>query len=398
VHHDYDFLIVGGGMTADAAARGIRQRGSRGSIGIIGEERTAPFPRPALSKKLWSDPELDGEVSVFDTSAGTGAVLHLGERAVSLDTTSCCVLTGSGDTFGYRRLLLATGGRPCRVDGLAPSDRTFYFRTLDDYQRLRALAAGEPDVVVVGGSGYIGSEIACALVQHGCSVTLVHPEEVLGSRQFPVELAQYYESLFTGAGVRVAGGVSVTSGSEDDEAVTLHLSDGSVLRAQVVVVGLGMEPAGDLAGDTVRRSADGGIAVDDRLMTSVGGVFAAGDVAEYPDRILGRTRVEHVDGAIRMGRAVGRIMAGSEETYDHTPCFYSDVFDVGFEAVGTLDPSMQTIQDPVEDDGLVVYYVDEAEVRGVLLWNLDGGLDQARELLARHERPRDPVDLVGSVR
>lgn len=397
MHHDYEFLIVGGGMTADAAAKGIRQRGARGSIGIIGEEQTAPFPRPDLSKRLWADPDHDGTDADLDTSAETGAVLHLGERAVSLDTTSRCVLTTSGDTFGYGRLLLATGGRPRRIEGLAPSERTFYFRTLDDYQRLRTLAEGRPDVVVVGG-GYIGSEIACALVQHGCSVTLVHPEDVLGSRQFPADLARRYESLFTVAGVRVRGGLKVTSGAEDDDAVMLGLSDGSSLRAQVVVVGLGPEPAGDLARDAVRRSDDGGIAVDDRLMTSADGVFAAGDVAEYPDRILGRTRIEHVDNATRMGATVGRIMAGSEETYDYTPCFYSDVFDTGFEAVGMLDPSLETVEDPVEDDGLVIYYVDEAEVRGVLLWNLDGGLDQARELLARHDRPRDPADLVGSVR
>lgn len=392
----YDYLIIGGGMVADAAAKGIREQDAEASIGILGEESTVPFPRPALSKKLWTDPDFTVDDAALDTEGETGATLHLGQHAANVDVDSHTVTTVDGSTYDYRRLLLATGGHPRRVDGLEPGDRVLYFRTLRDYERLRELATDEPHVAVVGG-GYIGSEIAAALVQHGCRVTLVHADEVLGAPMFPSTLANTFQALFTEAGVEVRGGLEVTGGEQRADGVRLDLSDGSTLEADVAVLGLGIEPSADPTVDGLERSEDGGIVVDERLATSAPDVWAAGDVAEYPDRILGRRRVEHVDNADTMGAAVGRIMAGSEETYDHTPMFYSDVFDHGYEAVGTLDTSLQVVQDP-HDDGLVVYYLDDHEVRGVLLWDCEGGLDAARELLAQHTRPTEPADLLGSVR
>ena len=399
MHYDYDFVIVGGGMVADAAAKGIREQGSSGSIGIVGEERTAPFPRPALSKKLWTDPDFTFEDAALDTAEETSATLHLGTPVTSVSPDTRTVTTSAGDTFGYGRLLLATGGHPRRIDGLDPSERVLYFRTLQDYQRLRELSQARPEVVVVGG-GYIGSEIAAALSRHDCPVTIVHPDEVLGGAMFPPSLAESFQARFDAAGVRRAPGTKVVSGEQQGERVVVHLSDGSSIRADAVVVGLGIEPAGDVVDGVVRRSDDGGIVVDEHLRTSVADIYAAGDVAEYPDRILGRRRVEHVDNADSMGGAVGRIMAGSEEAYDHTPMFYSDVLGLGYEAVGTLDSSLETVLDPVDDPegGMVVYYLDDTAVRGVLLWDGAGDLDAARELLARGDRPEDASTLRGSVR
>ncbi len=399
MHHDYEFVIIGGGMVADTAAKGIREQGADGSIAILGEEKTAPFPRPALSKKLWTDPDFSRDDAALETAEQTGATLHLGSPVVAVDPDTKTVTTGDGDTFGYQRLLLATGGHPRRLEGLEPSERVLYFRSLTDYERLREHSRSHPEVVVVGG-GYIGSEIAAALVQHDCSVTIVHPDEVLGGSMFPEPLAREFEKLFDDAGCRRAAGLSVESGEEQDGEVVLRLSDGSSLRADVVVVGLGIEPAGDVVEGVVGRSDDGGIVVDEHLLTSVADIYAAGDVAEYPDPILGRTRVEHVDNANEMGAAVGRMMAGSTESYDHTPMFYSDVLDHGFEAVGTLDSSLETVIDPVPEEdggGTVVYYLDDRAVRGVLLWDCEGGLDAARRLLARGDRPDDARDLVGSL-
>ena len=399
MHHDYDFLIVGGGMVADAAAKGLREQGADGTIGIIGEEPTAPFPRPALSKKLWTDADFTKDDAAMGTADETGAVLHLETRASALDAEAKQVTTDDGDTYGYGRLLIATGGHPRRIDGLDPSERVFYYRSLTDYDRLRELAQGTPDVVVVGG-GYIGSEIAAALVQHGCTVSVFHPGKVLGEQMFPAELAASFQELFENAGVHVHAGLKVEGGRSYADSVTLQLADQSSVEADVVVLGLGIEPASSFLAGALDLADDGGIVVDERLQTSAADVWAAGDVAEYPDRILGRRRVEHVDNAGEMGAAVGRIMAGSDEVYDHTPMFYSDVLGHGYEAVGTLDASLETVVDPVDggDNGTVVYYVDDAEVRGVLLWDCDGGLDAAKELLARHERPADLGDLVGAVR
>ena len=163
-----------------------------------------------------------------------------------------------------------------------------------------------------------------------------------------------------------------------------------------MVVGLGVEPATHFLPEEVELADDGGVVVDERLRTSAEDVHAAGDVATYPDPILGRTRVEHVDNATTMGAAAGRIMAGSEETYDHTPMFYSDVLGLGYQAVGTLDSSLETFVERV-GDGAVAYYLDDREVRGVLLWDLDEGVEEAKALLARHSRPADPADLAGTI-
>lgn len=394
----YDFLIVGGGMVADAAAHAIREQGSTGSIGILGEEPTTPYPRPALSKKLWTDPDFSLEDGEPHTADETGAHITLDTRVISVDVDAHQVTTESGETFGYGALLLATGGRPRTLDGLAASDRVLYYRTLTDYHRLRELTSTEPKphVAVVGG-GYIGSEIAAAMIGEGCRVTLVHPDDVLGQATYPPQLAHDFQGLFTDAGVEVRGGVSVESGLQADDGVQLVLSDGETVEADVVVLGLGIQPSGDPICDRIERSDDGGIVVDERLATSAPDVYAAGDVASYPDPILGRRRVEHVDNADSMGAAAGRILAGSDEVYDHTPMFYSDLLGHGYEAIGTLDASLETVEDRF-GDSVVAYYLTDDEVVGVLLWDCAGGLDEARALLAQHSRPADADDLVGRIR
>ncbi|MCW2801351.1 MAG: FAD-dependent oxidoreductase [Aeromicrobium sp.] len=385
---DYDYLIIGGGMAADAAAHGIRERDADGSIGILGEESTAPFPRPALSKKLWTDADFSESDAALHTIDETSADLYVGTRVDAIDREGKQVTTSLGGVYGYERLLIATGGRPRQIEGLPPGDRVIYYRTLDHYHRLREKAAEHPHVAVVGG-GYIGSEIAAALIQNGCTVTLIHPDDVLGSQTFPPSIAEQVDAMFTDAGVTMHGGAKVTGGQSSPTGVHLELSDDTTVAADYVVVGLGIEPAGTLAAPAgLETSDDGGIVVDEHLTTADPDILAAGDVAEYPDKILGRRRVEHVDNANEMGAAAGRILAGSDETYDHTPYFYSDLFDAWYEAVGTLDSSLETIEDQ-QGDGSVVYYLEGDHVVGVLLWkvDLDDGLDQARAVLAAGTRP-----------
>ncbi|MCW2840419.1 MAG: Aa [Aeromicrobium sp.] len=390
----YDYLIIGGGMVADAAAKGIRERDPDGTIGILGEESTAPFPRPALSKKLWTDSGFTEDDAALGTVDETGATLHLGARADTIDRRTRTVTTSAGDSYGYGRLLIATGGHPRQIAALPPSARVIYFRTLEHYRRLRATVADHPHVAVVGG-GYIGTEIAAALVQNGCSVTLVHPEEVLGSRSFPPVISEEIAAMFTKAGVRVRGGARVVGGTTSSTGVRLELSDGTTVSADYAVIGLGIEPAGTLARTAgLETSSDGGIVVDEHLATADPDVLAAGDVAQYPDRILGRQRVEHVDNATEMGATAGRILAGSDETYDHTPFFYSDLFDAWYEAVGTLDASLRTVVVEKGDGGRVVYYLRDEEVVGVLMWKVADGVEPARAVLAARTVPGSFDDLI----
>ncbi|WFR67874.1 FAD-dependent oxidoreductase [Curtobacterium flaccumfaciens] len=178
----------------------------------------------------------------------------------------------------------------------------------------------------------------------------------------PADLAQAFQQRFVDHGVGLRLGRRVESGSESADGVTLTLDDGSTVEADAVVVGLGIEPRTQLAADAGLTVRDG-IVVSSTLLTDDDSVFAAGDVAEYPDRILGTRRVEHVDNAQQQGRQAGRNLADADETYDHTPMFYSDVFDTGYEAVGQVSTGLRTVEDWQEPTVTgVVYYLDQDDV------------------------------------
>jgi len=377
----FDALIIGGGMTADAAAKGFREIDPDGSIGILSEDVDPPYARPALSKKLWTDPDFDWSGAELDTAGETGAEVRLATRVVSIDPEAHEVTTIDGDRIGYGRLLLATGGRPS-APGFEESERVLLYRSAADYRRLRAVANGRGHIVVVGGS-YIGQEIAAALVQEGVRVTLVLPEDVVGGAVFPASLARNVDTLFREAGVELVTGARATGGREQGEQVTVDLEDGTFLEADAVVVGLGIEPAAALAEDSGIETGDG-VLVDEKLRTSAPDVLAAGDVASYPDRILGRRRIEHVDNATEQGRAAGRNLAGADEPYDHTPFYYSVLFGNRYEAVGTLDATLRTVERWLDGDreGVVYYLDEEGHPVGVLNWNHEGALDDARAVLA----------------
>ena len=376
----FDYLIVGGGMVANFASEAIRERDQVGTIGILSEDVDGPYPRPALSKKLWTDPDFSWEDLQFDTAGKNQANLHLQTRVTAIDPAKRIVHTSENDEFTYGKLLMATGGRPKRVD-LPEDDRVIWFRSARDYRRLRAISKQHAHVAVIGGS-YIGTELAAALVENGSAVTLVFPDEVLGSSVFPIDLARHFEAQFVEHGVVLHPNASVTRGTADATGLTLELDDDTRLRADAVVSGLGIKPNVELARDAGLMVGDG-IVVDEFLRTSDAAIFAAGDVAEYPDILLGRRRVEHVDNATAMGHTAGQNMAGAHESYDHTPYYYSVVFGTHYEAVGTIDASLEIVEDwtdPYKKG--VIYYLQEGLVVGVLLWNIEGRLDEARKAIA----------------
>ena len=393
----YDYVIVGAGMAGDAAARGIREVDPDGTVLVVGREPTAPVTRPALTKDLWTDPGLTLDQVWLRTAEEARAELLLGESVVAVDTGARTVTTDADVTVGYGALLLATGGRPRRLPGVEESGRVIGFRTVRDYERLRDLAGGGRHIVVVGG-GYIGTELAAALVRHDTRVTLVFPQDVLTGSTFPDALARRVERRYADAGVTLLRGARVAATESGPDGVTVTLDDGRTLAADGVVVGAGLEVETGLA-RSAGLEVDDGVVVDERLRTSDPHVWAAGDVAQYPDRLLGRRRVEHVDNATTMGRQAGRNLAGADEPYDHTPFFYSDLFELGYEAVGRLDAALETVEDWQSDDlgAGVVYYLDGGRVAGVLLWNVWDATDRAREVIAGQTDVR-PEALRGLIR
>lgn len=391
----FDYLIIGGGMSADTAARGIRELDDDGTIGILSEDVDEPYTRPALSKKLWTDPEFTWDKVPLGTADDTRCDIRLRCPVAAIRPTDHEVDTADGETIGYGRLLIATGGTPIPLP-LGDSPRVRPFRSAQDYRDLRALADQKGRIAVVGG-GYIGTELAAALVQNGVDTVLIHQQDVLGADVFPAKLAAHFHKMFEDAGVELVGGTSVVGGEAADEGVRLDLSDGDPVTADAVVSGLGVTPNVSLAQQAGLEVTDG-IVVDATLRTSAPDVFACGDVADYPDAILGRRRVEHVDNAEQMGTTAGRNLTGAGLPYEHTPYYYSAVFGTRYEAVGTLDGSLETVEDWSEPrEKGVVYYLDDGRLVGVLLWNIEGARDAARDALAHADNLR-PQDLIGRIR
>jgi NADPH-dependent 2,4-dienoyl-CoA reductase/sulfur reductase-like enzyme len=391
--HD-TYLIIGGGMTADASVEGIRQTDPNDSIGLISAEPHRPYDRPPLSKGLWKGKLLE---SIWRKATDQGVNLHLGRRALSLDPQAKRVTDDQGTVYSYDKLLLATGGTPRRL--LFGGDRIIYFRTLDDYQRLRALAERGQRFAVLGG-GFIGSEIAAALALNGQDVVLVFPDEGICGRMFPANLAGSLNDFYRQKGVEVLAGQQAIGLETRGDRLALTLSEAKtgverVLEADGVVAGIGIEPNVELA-RAAGLEVENGIVVDSSLRTSHPDIFAAGDVAAFVNPALGtRLRVEHEDNANTMGRMAGQAMAGQDISYDHLPFFYSDLFELGYEAVGEVDSRLEAVADWKEPyhEG-VVYYLRDGRVRGVLLWNVWEQVDAARHLIAE-PGPFRPADLKG---
>jgi NADPH-dependent 2,4-dienoyl-CoA reductase/sulfur reductase-like enzyme len=368
------YLIVGGGLTGDAACRGIRSVDADGAIVLVGAESHPPYARPPLSKGLWKGEE---EGTIWRRTAELGVDLRLGRRVVAIDLERHEARDNRDASYGYEKLLLATGGRPRRLP--FGGNDVIYYRTVEDYRRVRALAEVGARFVVIGG-GFIGSEIAAALALNGASVTMVVPEPGIGAPILPAALSASLDDYYRARGVRVLDGASVTA----IEAGRITLGDGRTLEADAIVAGIGIEPNDEIAARAGLPVANG-IVVD--AFGHVGGttdVFAAGDVARFPLAAFGgERRVEHEDHAKSHGRRVGANMAGDLEPYDHLPFFYSDMFDLGYEAVGELDSRLDTLSEAndLSAKGAVYHLDPEGRPRGILLWNLFGQVDAARELI-----------------
>jgi len=386
----FKYVIVGGGMTSDAAIGGIRERDRDGTIAVITDENHPPYNRPPLSKKLWAGKPLE---SIWRQNARSNAQLFLQTSVVAGDTRSRTITDDRGTVYRYDKLLLATGGRPRKLPN-AP-DGVVYFRTVDDYLALRELADRKSSFTVIGG-GFIGSEIAAALATNGCKVTMVFPEDGICARIFSPALAGFLVDYYRDKGVEVLAGEYINAVQRNGDSFNISTNSGKNVSAGAIVAGLGIEPSVDLA-RALGLKTENGIVVDEYLRAAPD-IFAAGDVANfYSDALKMRRRVEHEDNANTMGAMAGRNMAGASEKYEYLPYFYSDLFDLGYEAVGQFGAEMTIVEDWKEKfrNG-VIYYLKDDRVRGVLLWNTWDQVGAARELITSKDKV-DPKALAGRI-
>jgi 3-phenylpropionate/trans-cinnamate dioxygenase ferredoxin reductase subunit len=379
--HEYTYLIVGGGMAADAAARGIREVDPHGAIGLIGAEPDPPYKRPPLSKKLWHGKPLG---SIWLETESLGVDLHLGHAARVLDLRQKIVVDDRGTVFGFDKLLLATGVAPRHLP--VGGHRVIAYRTVDNYHRLRQEAERGKRFAVIGG-GFIGSEIAAALASNGVEVTMIFPGSGIGDHLFPPDLAGSLTDVYRDHGVEVLANAVVTDVVESGDRLILRThhvvrADSRDIAVDGIVAGIGSQPNTALA-LTAGLAVNDGILVDTFLRTGHPDVYAAGDVATFWQSALGKCRrVEHEDNATTMGRHAGRAMAGEPAPYEHLPFFYSDMFDLGYEAVGEIDSRLEMVAEWEEPylKGVVTYRQDD-RVRGVLNWNVWDRVDAARALI-----------------
>jgi NADPH-dependent 2,4-dienoyl-CoA reductase/sulfur reductase-like enzyme len=385
----YHYLIVGGGLTGDAAVRGIRELDTEGSIGVISREIDPPYARPNLSKGLWKGRPVE---KIWRNTQDLGADLYLGGNVTQLDPAKRYLRDETGDEYTYDKLLLATGGSPIRLP--FGDDNIIYYRDFQDYQRLRSWTERGERFLVIGG-GFIGSEIAAALTMNGKKVVMVFLDESIGANIYPHDLSSFLNDYYREKGVEVVTGDAVASLEQTGDRSTVRTKNGRSFEVDGVIAGIGIRPNLELA-KQAGLQVENGIVVNEHLLTSAPDIFAAGDVANFFHAALGkRVRVEHEDNALRMGKLAGRNMAGADESYTHVPMFYSDLFELGYEAVGELSSKLETVadwQEPFKKG--VVYYLGEGRVRGVLLWNVWDCLPEARALL-NSAGPFRAADLIG---
>ncbi len=366
------YLLVGGGLACAEAIKQVRKLDPEGPVLLVGEEPHLPYNRPPLSKeflrgespreKLLVSPESFYRESRVETL--------LGVRAEGLDTAQATVTLANGESVRYDKLLVATGGSPVRltVPG-ADEGGVYYLRTADDSEALRREAAPGRRAVLVG-AGFIGMEVAASLAQKGVQVTVLEALPRVWPRFAGEGLAGFVQRYCEGQGVTFHTNDPVAEFKGGSRVESVLTRSGREHPCDFVCIGVGIRPRVELA-EAGGLMVDNGIVVDERMRTSHPNVYAAGDVANYPDTVFGkRRRVEHWGHAEYTGQVAGMNMAGKETAYDFLTYVWSDIFDLHLEFAGDESEHDQTlVRGRMEERSFTVLYLKAGLLRAYFAVN-----------------------------
>ncbi len=390
---EVDFLLVGGGLAGASCARRLREEGADGSILVVGREKDPPYNRPPLSKEYLRGEESREDATVLGQGwwEGNDVELLTGTSAMKLDPSERVVRLSTREEVEFGRALLATGAnvRRIRVDG-ADLDGIHYLRAFGNSDAIRSDAEDAEQVVLIGGS-YIGTEVAASLTTLGKRCTIVMQEEVTLERVFGREVGGFFQGVLEEHGVRVVGSDEVDrfagSGDRVEKVVT---KGGEELACELVVVGAGVMPDVMLARSAgLELGEAGGVACSSRLESSVEGVFAAGDMAEYESVVHGGRplRIEHWDVALKQGETAALNMLGRDVAHEEIPYFFSDLADwcsMEYVGPGSGDP---VVRGSMDDGDFTVFYLDEERVSAALTVGRSDDLEAARRFIREGSAP-----------
>lgn len=359
-HTSAGMVIVGAGHCGGRVALCLRQQGWAGAITVIGDEHYRPYERPALSKSLLSGAS-EFEALHLATAEGWDAAqvtLLTGLAVTKLDRQSQLVELGDGTQVPYHRLLLATGGGarqlPMKLDN---SPRILSLRTYADMLTLQPLLSPGTKVVIIGG-GFIGLEIASTACELGCAVTVVEGGSRLLSRAVPAPLAERIAQLHAAKGVVISLGCFPEAIIDLGTSVQVALQNGCQFDADLVVVGIGMQPRTELA-QAAGLKVEGGVVVNDQLRTSDPNIFAAGDVCQFPSRLSkDLMRQETWFNAESQAVVAASNMLGQGIVYKETPWFWSDQFDHTLQVCGEPGLAVSSVTRYLEEGGLIQFYAN----------------------------------------
>jgi 3-phenylpropionate/trans-cinnamate dioxygenase ferredoxin reductase subunit len=376
--------VVGASLAGAKAAEAARAAGYDGRVVLIGEEAALPYERPPLSKAVLRG-EAEPESAVVHPASfyAEHDIDVVTDRAVHLDTVGRRIELASGQDLSFDAAVLATGAEPRRltVPG-ADLEGVHYLRTVDDAVHLRDAIRRGGRVAVIG-AGWIGSEVAASARQMGAGVVLVDPAPVPLHRVLGDTVGKVFARLQEEHGVVLRLGAGVQELRGHRRVAEVVLDDGTTETADVVVVGVGVLPRTELAATAAGVRLDDGVVVDDRLQTSVEGVYAAGDVANAWHARLGRyLRVEHWANAMHQGTAAGTNAVGGAERYGRLPYFFSDQYDLGMEYVGHSAPDDEVVvRGDLDGREFIAFWHRHGVVTAAMAVNVWDVVEPLRELI-----------------